>query len=254
MSIKLKHCLPGLVASVALVSLTIISYFLVNSLSAFAENSVIDDVSITINVACNVTATGSGTHSANIVNGTYESEIGTTDFKVICNDTSGYSIYAIGYSDQEYGNTKLLANINGSAAPTYDIVTGTNTSGGTSNWAMKLMTTGSTSVATITNGYGSYSLVPATYTKVATLASSTDLTIGSTLQSTYAAFIAGNQPAGTYSGKVKYTLVHPANETPLAPQPTVAGKMMEKHSDLFIVQWETQVKHYKNAVYGGCLY
>ena len=35
---------------------------------------------------------------------------------------------------------------------------------------------------------------------------------------------------------------------------TVAGKMMEKHSDLFIVQWETQVKHYKKAVYGGCLY
>ena len=35
---------------------------------------------------------------------------------------------------------------------------------------------------------------------------------------------------------------------------TTAGKMMEKHSDLFIVQWETQVKHYKKAVYGGCLY
>ncbi len=35
---------------------------------------------------------------------------------------------------------------------------------------------------------------------------------------------------------------------------TIAGKMMEKHSDLFIVQWETQVKHYKKAVYGGCLY
>lgn len=35
---------------------------------------------------------------------------------------------------------------------------------------------------------------------------------------------------------------------------TVAGKMMEKHSDLFIVQWETQVKHYKKAIYGGCLY
>lgn len=39
-----------------------------------------------------------------------------------------------------------------------------------------------------------------------------------------------------------------------ADMPTVAGKMMEKHSDLFIVQWESQVKHYKKAVYGGCLY
>lgn len=35
---------------------------------------------------------------------------------------------------------------------------------------------------------------------------------------------------------------------------TVAGKMMEKHSDLFIVQWETQKKYYKKAIYGGCLY
>ncbi|MBQ4157045.1 MAG: beta-1,4-galactosyltransferase enhancer [Clostridia bacterium] len=39
-----------------------------------------------------------------------------------------------------------------------------------------------------------------------------------------------------------------------ADMPTVAGKMMEKHSDLFIVQWESQLKHYKKAVYGGCLY
>ena len=39
-----------------------------------------------------------------------------------------------------------------------------------------------------------------------------------------------------------------------ANMPTIAGKMMEKHSDLFIVQWESLVKQYKKAVYGGCLY
>ena len=39
-----------------------------------------------------------------------------------------------------------------------------------------------------------------------------------------------------------------------ADMPTVAGRRMEKHSDLFIVQWETQKKHYKKAIYGGCLY
>ena len=39
-----------------------------------------------------------------------------------------------------------------------------------------------------------------------------------------------------------------------ANMPTVAGRLMEKHSDLFIVQWETQRKHYKKAIYGGCLY
>ena len=36
-----------------------------------------------------------------------------------------------------------------------------------------------------------------------------------------------------------------------ADMPTVAGKKMEKHSDLFIVQWEEMLKVYPNAVYGG---
>lgn len=39
-----------------------------------------------------------------------------------------------------------------------------------------------------------------------------------------------------------------------ANMPTVAGKKMEKHSNLFIVQWESQKKFYKKAIYGGCLY
>ena len=39
-----------------------------------------------------------------------------------------------------------------------------------------------------------------------------------------------------------------------ADMPTVAGKKMEKHTDLFIVQWESQMKHYRKAIYGGCLY
>lgn len=39
-----------------------------------------------------------------------------------------------------------------------------------------------------------------------------------------------------------------------ANMPTVAGRKMEKHADLFIVQWETQKKFYKKAIYGGCLY
>ena len=39
-----------------------------------------------------------------------------------------------------------------------------------------------------------------------------------------------------------------------ANMPTVAGQKMEKHTDLFIVQWESQKRFYKKAVYGGCLY
>lgn len=32
---------------------------------------------------------------------------------------------------------------------------------------------------------------------------------------------------------------------------TVAGKKMEKHADLFIVQWESQKKYYKKRFTGG---
>ncbi len=39
-----------------------------------------------------------------------------------------------------------------------------------------------------------------------------------------------------------------------ANMPTIAGKMMENNSDMFIVQWESQKKYYKKAIYGGCLY
>ena len=37
-------------------------------------------------------------------------------------------------------------------------------------------------------------------------------------------------------------------------EPTVAGKMMHKHADLFFVQWESQLKFYPKAKYVGCLY
>lgn len=39
-----------------------------------------------------------------------------------------------------------------------------------------------------------------------------------------------------------------------ANEPTVAGKLMQKHADLFFVQWESQKRFYDNARYVGCLY
>jgi UDP-N-acetylglucosamine:LPS N-acetylglucosamine transferase len=39
-----------------------------------------------------------------------------------------------------------------------------------------------------------------------------------------------------------------------ANMPTVAGEKMEKHADLFVVQWESQKRFYRKAVYVGCLY
>ena len=126
--------------------------------------------------------------------------------------------YAIGYTDNEYGKTVLTNSTLGS---TYDIATGTSTSGNTSNWAMKLATNSSaTYPITIDNSFNNYHVVPSPYAKVAHRDSGTDIGTGATgaeLTSTYAAYMNQTQPAGTYSGKDKYTLVHPSSETPLQP-------------------------------------
>ena len=61
-------------------------------------------------------------------------------------------------------------------------------------------------------------LITATYTKVVSLNSYTDATIGSNFNVDYAVFSSPHQAAGTYTGKVKFTLVHPESElAPIAP-------------------------------------
>ncbi len=209
----------ALITPLGLVGITILSgVFLISSNSFATDNTdAVDDVSITVPVSCSMEGTGMTSHNANIVNGTYQADIGSTTLKAFCNDEEGFAIYAIGFTDDEYGKTVLTNSALGS---TYDIATGTATSGNTSNWAMKLATnTSATYALTLDNGFGSYSSVPATYTKVAHRDSGTDTgtsATGSELTSTYAAYMNQTQPAGTYTGKVKYTMVHPNN----APAPT----------------------------------
>ena len=53
--------------------------------------------------------------------------------------------------------------------------------------------------------------------------STTDTTLGVKLETTYAAYISSSQPADTYVGQVKYTMVHPYTEAPLQPQTATSG-------------------------------
>ena len=209
----------------ALLVLFVLFAGLVFAHSVFADD-VIDVVNVTVPVSCSMSEAVSGNteHTATIRNNEYESDIGLTNIKVFCNDKDGYSVYAIGYSEDTYGNTEMVYQGNATPAPS-NIVTGTATSGNTSNWAMKLSAVEGTYAPTILNGFGSYRTVPSTYTQVATFAAQTDNTIGSTIQSTYAIFVSPTQQAGTYQGKVRYTLVHPNSEVPPTPQATEAGKI-----------------------------
>ncbi len=207
-----------ILGTVSIVTVTIITGAFLSSIKVSAtDDNVVDNININVPISCSMEGTGMTSHNANIANGTYQADIGTTTIKTYCNDSSGFAIYAIGYTDDEYGKNVLTNTTLGSIA---DIVTGTATSGNTSNWAMKLATPSSptpTYPLTLDNSFGSYHSVPSEYTKVAHRDSATDIGTnaeGSTLTTTYAAFMSQTQPAGTYIGQVRYTLVHPANEEP----------------------------------------
>ena len=217
-----------LCSTLALTTITSISAYALSSLIVFADD-VIDNVAVTVQVACTMSGTGMSSHSAEVVNGTYRADIGTTTLKAFCNDPNGFSIYAIGFTGDEYTGANHTKLVGTSASGNATIATGTTTSGSTSNWAMKLATNSSaTYPITLTNGYGSYSNVPDTYTKVAQRTSGTDVGTGATgseLTTTYAAFISSTQQPDTYVGKVKYTLVHPYDDTPAQPVACTAGKI-----------------------------
>ena len=210
-------------------TLTIGTFLSSNQVSA---DDSIDDVSISVPVSCSMSGTGMNSHTTDIVNGQYTTDIGATTIKMFCNDQNGFAVYAAGYTGDEIdgtNSTRLVGSNTNSS-----IITGTATSAGStdkSNWAMKLTastdsgdTTGANalSIDSDTNGsFSSYHKVPGSYVKVAhkNAATSMDSSIGgATLTTTYAAYISQTQPADTYSGKVKYTLVHPSDASaPLIP-------------------------------------
>ena len=221
-----------------LVLTTIVAGALASPVRVGAEDitDVTDTASVTVPASCSMTATVESEHSASIPNGIYSGSsdyfpngIGKTKIATFCNDNNGYAIYAIGFTGDKYDgedHTKLIG-----AASGQKISTNTTTSGDTSSWAMKLIKeTDDTksynpTALTIENGYDDYNVIPNTYTKVANYTSTTDQTLGSVLSTTYAAYISSAQVADAYTGKVKYTLVHPHTEAPAAPQTTATGKI-----------------------------
>ncbi len=168
---------------------------------------------VRVAATCTMDSSVTSAHTKNIPIGTYEEGIGNTLVSVACNDAGGFGVYAIGYTGDTDGNNKLVHGTNSSI----QINTGTATSGENSQWAMKLtgVTTGIS--ATIENGYNNYSVVPSSYVKVASYPSATTTSNTAKFNTLYAAYINSTQAAGTYTGKVKYVLVHPASETPQEP-------------------------------------
>lgn len=197
------------------------------SFPAFADDpSIVDDINITVPVSCSLSGTGMDTHITELHNTESDSSIGESTITAYCNDLNGFSIYAVGFTNNEYGNNYL---IDSNLPSTTNIATGTATSGNTSQWSMKLSpitntnpaptypiiitgTTEDTDKTPTTLNYTSFQPVPNEYALVAKRKAATDVGTnaeGSSFKTTYQAYVSPTQNAGTYEGQVKYTLIHP---------------------------------------------
>ena len=195
----------GLSLVVTLLSATILS----SSISS-ADTEKQSDATVTVGSACTMFRESTIPHVVSVGPGSYREDVGTTRLKTICNDTNGYAIYAIGYSNDTDGDTNMYGEESNLTIPT-----GTET-GDASNWSMKLskdLNAYSPENLTITPTFTSYAPVPAFQTKVASFEGATDTTDGSIIETTYAIRVASDQLADTYTGQVKYTMVHPADGT-----------------------------------------
>ena len=176
--------------------------------NAYADDTKSVTASVVVPDVCTLSST-STTHTDSVNGGTYTPNFGgESTVSVTCNDRNGYSVYAVGYSNDTEGTTTLIGASTGLTIPT-----GTSTSTNVSNWAMKLTPGTGTFAPTIlsdTNGsFANYHVVPTTTTKVATLTSDINVSNSSQFKTSYAVAVAPTQAADTYVGKVKYTVVHP---------------------------------------------
>ena len=246
----IKSIQPSSILCGTMLTLALCLGAILSSTTVSADDSVVDEINITVPVSCTMSGTGMNTHNADIANGIYTPDIGTTTLHAFCNDNEGFAIYAAGYTGNEIGATNSNKLVGTSASGNSVIESGIATSAGSpdiSNWAMKLTMTQDSGDTTSTNAFtidsapnvdlpsqaeqgatsapfSSYHTVPNEYTKVAHKNSMTDMaasTGGVKLTTTYAAYISKTQPADTYSGQVIYTLVHPAN----APAPIGKDKV-----------------------------
>ncbi len=177
-----------------------------------ADTDFTDTITVTVDSACAIArgASEAGSYDfGSVANGVTKTVNGST-FKVTCNDKGGYYVYLEGDGT---GTTKTdMIGKNTSTT----IATGTATSDDKSNWAIKGAAVEGTYEPTIASGYTSYAAIPAAPTsgseksnKFASYANNTDTSDGSSFTTSYWVYISAIQAADTYTGKVKFTLMHP---------------------------------------------
>ncbi|MBQ6461588.1 hypothetical protein IJJ36_04165 [Candidatus Saccharibacteria bacterium] len=179
----------------------------------FAATSVTDTVTVNINAACDIYASSNKTGDAHSLSATVANDAaqewapsssGSNKLIYIyCNDSSGWNIKAVGA--QSGTATAMIGSVSGTSIPS--VASGStvpNSGSGTANssWGFKL--SAGTGVITGANGFTSdYKPIPSTATIVAS--SSSTASAGSFYVG-YKVYVSPTQAAGTYTGKVSYTI------------------------------------------------
>ncbi len=203
------------IGGAVLLFLAILSGIVLSAPIAHAEDT---GFSVQVLAACSlVTSNTSLTKTANPGDNV---TIGESNLKALCNDPAGFAIYVVGYTDNTYGKNVLSTPLT-TTEHSYDITTGIAGTPTASQWNMTIIPDSSVAnnyTSTITNDFNVAHIIPTTYTKAVSSNAVTDQTIGANLKSQFNIQISTDQPASTYSGKVKFTLVHPsAHATPATP-------------------------------------
>ena len=201
-------------ASVALAAMPVVGVFAEGNDGTLSQT---DTVVVTVESACSLTSNHEedtptpNKYAATITNGAANTSITGSALTITCNDTGGWDLNAIGAGTATGHNNYMDASTN---VDDDDIVTADGTpTASSSAWAFKVAKSGTDSetAATITTGYTGFKAVPSSSTKIVT---GTSTKGNVTITATYGVSIDDTQSAGTYTGKVQYTLVHPAATTP----------------------------------------
>ena len=214
----------GLASGVGVLLVVVIGMILTTPRAQADNNSSVDNLTIDLPASCTLKsdiATGDD-HYASVVSGEWKQGIGKTTITTFCNDANGFDIYAVGASDNTEGTTYLASSVGSN----YNIPTNVHHDGDTaSSWAMKLDTVqgGQYNPIPVSGMFGNYIAVPSDWTKVAYRdanagpMSMDENTGGSSFTTTYEVYVNSIQPAGTYTGAVKYVVLHPS----VAQRPTL---------------------------------
>ncbi len=184
--------------------LTLTSGIMLAASSVSAVASASKNAIVNVSPACSFTAGDGYTANFSLAAGALaNTENDTkTDIEVTCNNLSGFSVQAVGYSpdathsDGLDGNTDLYSTV-GRIHTAID--------GPDSRWAFKITNASSTTSYSILGGYDEYSSVPDSPTGVVNFTAPTTAGyVTGTLRTDYEVYISPDQVSGAYAGKVKY--------------------------------------------------